>query len=192
MAKYALSTFLLVINVLFHEELTSYAATCSFNNLDCQRGTVCCGVNCSENCIGESCTHDIECGGSNEFCGVNKKCFAGCHSNFGCRNGKVCCPTVHKCKENCLGEPCGTSDDCGSSSEYCPTNAKECRIYKSDSKTFPVWLIVVLVIAILIVVLPICWGIRVICRYGLSANAGENYTTTYCSYVGGGGGGGGC
>jgi hypothetical protein len=56
----------------------------------------------------------------------------------------------------------------------------------------PVWLIVVLVIAILIVVLTICWGIRVICRYGLSANAGENYTSAYWIHTGAGGGGGGC
>jgi hypothetical protein len=48
MAKYVLSTFLLVINVFFHEEFTSYAATCSYNNFNCQRGTVCCGLNCSE------------------------------------------------------------------------------------------------------------------------------------------------
>ena len=198
MAKYVLSTFLLVINVFFHEEFTSYAATCSYNNFNCQRGTVCCGLNCSEkseSCIGESCTHDAGCGGSNEYCGVNKKCFAGCQSNSDCRNGKVCCQMVYKCKENCLGEPCETSNDCGGLSEYCP-NA-ECRTRKSDSKTFPVWLIVVLVIAILIVVLTICWGIRIICRlyvrYGLSANAGENYTSSsYWIHTGAGGGGGGC
>ena len=115
---------------------------------------------CAKTCVGEMCRIDSDCGARNECC-ISGKCVdrgcSGCVNNSDCSTGHYCCKKrqwytneLSECSANCIGKSCGTNDDCGGPDETCASNY-ECAVeQKSDTSSFPPWLIAVLTVSLIL------------------------------------------
>ncbi len=99
---------------------------------NCSQGWFCCKANwddntayCRQNCIGNTCIDDSDCGLPEECCSNSRclKCGASCRSSSDCFNSAVCCKGSsfgdNKCSSKCDEESCIVSTDCVIPARWC-------------------------------------------------------------------------
>ena len=136
---------------------------------ECNLDQYCCknkknywGDDCFENCLGDICSTDEDCGPRNTCC-ISNKCVdrgcSGCTFNSDCSTGQYCCKKRHwyelnECSDHCIGKSCETNDDCGGPGETCNSDHR-CTTSLPHWLTAVVTVSIVLFLTVVVIVLAV-------------------------------------